>query len=162
MPQKAAINSARPSRRSGSSQYGCWCRSPICWDDVGERRIIGPNLVEDAEAKVRVARRRLLTAQSRQKSYVDQRRCGFEFQVGDHILLKVSPARGIKRFGLRNRLSPRFVGPLEISERIGPVAYRLTLRPSLALSTMYSTSPCSGNTLGILPTWSWIGHKKEK
>ena len=112
--------------------YGRRCRSPICWDDVGERRLIGPDLVEDAEAKIRIARERLQTAQSRQKSYADQRRRDLEFQVGEHVLLKVSPSRGIKRFGLRNKLSPRFVGPFEILERVGPVAYRLALPPSLA------------------------------
>nr|CAD1837552.1 unnamed protein product [Ananas comosus var. bracteatus] len=100
--------------------YGRRCRSPICWDDVGERRLIGPDLVEDAEAKIRIARERLLTAQSRQRSYADQRRRDLEFQVGEHVLLKVSPSRGIKRFGLRNKLSPRFVGPFEILERVGP------------------------------------------
>ncbi len=107
--------------------YGRRCRSPICWDDIEECRIIGPDLVEDAKAKVRVAKQRLLAAQRRQKSYVDWHRRDLEFQVGDHALLKVSPARGIKRFILRNKLSPRFVGPFEILERIGTVAYRLAL-----------------------------------
>nr|CAD1827468.1 unnamed protein product [Ananas comosus var. bracteatus] len=67
---------------------------------------------------------------SRQRSYADQWRRDLEFQVGEHVLLKVSPSRGIKQFGLRNKLSPRFVGPFEILERVGPVAYILALPPS--------------------------------
>nr|CAD1823352.1 unnamed protein product [Ananas comosus var. bracteatus] len=129
--------------------YGRRCRSPICWDDVGERRLIGPDLVEDAEAKIRIARERLLTAQSRQRSYADQRRRDLEFQVGEHVLLKVSPSRGIKRFGLRNKLSPRFVGPFEILERIGPVAYRLALLQVSPRCTMSFTCPCCGSTFQI-------------
>ncbi len=92
--------------------YGC--RSPICWYDVGERRMIGLNLVEEAEVKVCIMRQRLLTTPSTQKSYVDQRQCGLEFQVADYVLLKVSPIRGIKQFVLGNKLSPWFVGPFEI------------------------------------------------
>nr|CAD1836427.1 unnamed protein product [Ananas comosus var. bracteatus] len=100
--------------------YGRRCRSPICWDDIRERPFIGPDLVEDTEAKIRIVRERLLTAQSRQRSYANQRRHDLEFQVSEHVLLKVSPSRGIKRFCLRNKLSPQFVGPFEILERVGP------------------------------------------
>ncbi len=111
--------------------YGCRCRSPICWDDLGERRFLGPDLVEKTEAKVRLIRQRLLTAQSWQKSYADRRRRDLEFQVGEHVLLRVSPSKGIKRFGLRSKLSLCFVGPFEILECVGPVAYRLALPPNL-------------------------------
>ncbi|XP_020080383.1 uncharacterized protein LOC109704062 [Ananas comosus] len=82
--------------------------------------------------KVRLARQRLATAQSRHKSYTDKRRKDVEFAVGDRVFLKVSPMRGVKRFGVRGKLSPRFVGPFEILERVGAVAYRVALPPRLA------------------------------
>ncbi|XP_042432754.1 uncharacterized protein LOC122019345, partial [Zingiber officinale] len=70
--------------------------------------------------------------QDRQKSYVDRRRRPLEFSVGDHVFLRVSPTKGVKRFGLRGKLAPRYIGPFEILERIGAVAYRLALPPSLS------------------------------
>ena len=77
-------------------------------------------------------RKRLLTAQSRQKSYADRRKRHLEFAVGDHVFLRVSPKRGLMRFGRSGKLSPRFIGPFEILDRIGAVAYRLALPPRLA------------------------------
>ncbi|KAL4033049.1 hypothetical protein IC575_006134 [Cucumis melo] len=74
----------------------------------------------------------MLTAQSRQKSYADVRRKDLEFEVGDMVFLKVAPMKGVLRFAKKGKLSPRFVGPFEILERIGPVAYRLALPPSFA------------------------------
>nr|CAD1821630.1 unnamed protein product [Ananas comosus var. bracteatus] len=91
-----------------------------------------PDVLREAEDKVRIARERLLTAQSRQRSYADQLRRDLKFQIGDHVFLKVSPTRGIKRFRIRGKLSPRFIGPYEILERVGPVAYRLALPPNLS------------------------------
>ena len=76
-------------------------------------------------------RQRLLTAQSRQKSYADVRRRPLKFEIGDHVFLKVMPKRGVVRFGKRVRLSPRFIRPFEILERIGTVAYRSALLPSM-------------------------------
>jgi len=111
--------------------YGRPCRSPVCWDEVGERRLLGPELIQDSAEKVQLIRKRLLTAQSRQKSYADQRRKDLSFDVGDHVFLKVSPTKGVFRFGQRGKLKPRFIGPFEILERIGAVAYRLALPPSL-------------------------------
>ncbi|XP_062100472.1 uncharacterized protein LOC133806379, partial [Humulus lupulus] len=73
-----------------------------------------------------------LVEESRQKSYSDQKRRSVEFQVGDHVFLRVSPLRGVKRFGVRGKLSPRFVGPFEVLERIGEVAYRLAMPPALS------------------------------
>ncbi|KAA0052787.1 pol protein [Cucumis melo var. makuwa] len=77
-------------------------------------------------------RQRIIDAQSRQKSYADVRRKDLEFEVGDKVFLKVAPMRGVLRFERRGKLSPRFVEPFEILERIGPVAYRLALPPSLS------------------------------
>ncbi|XP_020114541.1 uncharacterized protein LOC109728533, partial [Ananas comosus] len=75
---------------------------------------------------------RLVTAQSWKKSYADKRRKDLEFAVGDRVFLRVSPMRGVKRFGVRGKLSPRYIGPFEILERVGAVAYKLALPPRLA------------------------------
>ena len=108
------------------------CRSPLCWTEVGESSIIGPDLIKDTSEKVSLIRQRLLTTQSRQKSYTDVRRRPLEFEVGDHVFLKVMPKRGVVSFGKRGKLSPRFIGPFEILERIGIVEYRLALPPSMS------------------------------
>ncbi|GJU03779.1 transposon ty3-G gag-pol polyprotein [Tanacetum coccineum] len=112
--------------------YGRKCRAPICWDKVGERLIEGPELIEITNEKVAVAKEKLKEARSRQKSYADKHRRDLEFQVGDRVFLKVSPFRGVKRFGIKGKLSPRFIGPFEILERIGEVSYRLALPPQLS------------------------------
>ncbi|GJS48149.1 retrotransposon protein, putative, ty3-gypsy subclass [Tanacetum coccineum] len=93
--------------------YGRKCRAPICWDEVGERLIEGPELIEITNEKVAVAKEKLKEARSRQKSYADKHRRDLEFQVGDRVFLKVSPFRGVKRFGIKGKLSPRFIGPIE-------------------------------------------------
>ena len=105
--------------------YGRPCRSPLCWTEVGESSIT--DLVRDTSEKVSLIRQRLLMAQSWQKSYADARRRPFEFEVGDHVFLKVIPKRGVVRFGKQGKLSPRFIGPFEILERVGLVAYQLAL-----------------------------------
>ena len=112
--------------------YGRPCRSLLCWTEVGESSITGPDLIRDTSEKVSLIRQCLLTAQSRQKSYADVRRRPLEFEVGNHDFLKVMHKRGVVRFGKRRKLSPRFIGPLEILERVGIVAYRLALSPSMS------------------------------
>ncbi|KAL0546797.1 hypothetical protein IC582_016710 [Cucumis melo] len=112
--------------------YGRCCRSPVCWGEVGEQRLMGPELVQSTNEAIQKIRSRMRTAQSRQKSYADVRRKDLEFEVGDKVFLKVAPMKGVLRFERRGKLSPRFVGPFEILERIGPVAYRLALPPSLS------------------------------
>ena len=111
--------------------YGRPCRSLVCWTEVGESSITGPDLIRDTFEKVSLIRQRLLRAQSRQKSYADVRRRPLEFEVGDHVFLKVMPKRGVVRFGKRVKLSPRFIGPFEILERVDTVAYRLALLPNM-------------------------------
>jgi len=112
--------------------YGKSCRSPVCWDEIGERRLLGPELVQLTNEAIRRIRARMQTAQSRQKSYADVRRRDLEFEVGEKVFLKVAPMKGVLRFGKKGKLSPRFIGPFEILERVGPVAYRLALPPSLS------------------------------
>ena len=111
--------------------YGRPCRSLLCWTEVGDSSITGPDLIRDTSEKVSLIRKRLLTAQSRQKSYVDVRRRPLEFEVRDHVFLKVMPKKGVVRFGKCGKLSPRFIGPSEILERVGTVAYQLDLPPSM-------------------------------
>ena len=98
---------------------------------MGDSSITGPNLIRDTLEKVGLIRR-LLTAQIRQRSYVDKRRQPLKFEVGDHVFLKVMFKRGVVRFGKRGKLSPRFTGPFEILERVGTIAYRLALPPSMS------------------------------
>ncbi|KAL0543735.1 hypothetical protein IC582_018839 [Cucumis melo] len=112
--------------------YGRCCRSPVCWGEVGEQRLMSPELVQSTNEAIQKIRSRMHTAQSRQKSYADVRRKDLEFEVGDKVFLKVAPMKGVLRFERRGKLSPCFVGPFEILERIGPVAYRLALPPSLS------------------------------
>ncbi|GJR42077.1 putative nucleotidyltransferase, ribonuclease H [Tanacetum coccineum] len=112
--------------------YGRKCRAPICWDQVGERVLEGPEMIEVTNEKVAVAREKLKEAQTRQKSYADKHRRLLEFQPGEHVFLKVSPTRGVRRFGIKGKLSPRFIGPFEILERVGEVSYRLALPPQLS------------------------------
>ena len=112
--------------------YGRPCRSPICWTKVGESSITSPNLIRDTSDKVGMIRKRLLTTQSRQKSYADVQRRPLEFKVGDHVFLKVMPKIGVIRFEKRGKLSPRYIGTFEVLERVGAVAYRLALPPSFS------------------------------
>ena len=103
--------------------YGRPCRSPLCWTEVRESSLTSPDLIRDTSEKVSLIRQCLLMVQSRQKSYAYVRRRPLEFEVGDHVFLKVMPKRGVVRFGKRGKLTPRFIGPFEILERIGTIAY---------------------------------------
>nr|GEU90860.1 putative nucleotidyltransferase, ribonuclease H [Tanacetum cinerariifolium] len=112
--------------------YGRKCRAPICWNEVGERVIEGPELIEVTNEKVAVAKEKLKEARSRQKSYADRHRRSLEFNPGDRVFLKVSPCRGVRRFGIKGKLSPRFIGPFEILDRVGEVSHRLALHLQLS------------------------------
>ncbi|GJU18530.1 putative reverse transcriptase domain-containing protein [Tanacetum coccineum] len=111
--------------------YGRKCRSPIMWAEVGEGQLIGPELVQETIEKISQIKDRLKAARDRQKSYTDKRRKPLEFSVGDYVLLKVSPWKGVVCFGKKGKLAPRFVGPFEIIEKVGHVAYRLDLPEEL-------------------------------
>ena len=111
--------------------YGRKCRTPLCWDEVGERKLSGPEIVQVTTDNVKVIRDRLKIAQDRQKSYADNRMRDLEFQVGDQVFMRISPWKGVLRFRKKGKLSPRYMGPYEIVERIGKVAYRLRLPPEL-------------------------------
>nr|GEV96891.1 hypothetical protein [Tanacetum cinerariifolium] len=111
--------------------YGTKCCSPIMWAEVGEGQLIGHELVQETTKKISQIKDRLKVARDRQKSYADKRRKPLEFSVGEYVLLKVSPWKGVVRFEKKGKLAPRFVGPFEIIEKVGPVAYRLDLPEEL-------------------------------
>ena len=111
--------------------YGRRCRSPLCWDDIGDSELLGPEMTVEAIGVVRDIRDKLRIAQDRYKLWADKKRRALEFEVGEHVFLRISPNRGVIRFGKRGKLSPRFIGPFDILERVGDVAYRLALPPSL-------------------------------
>ncbi|CAN6459295.1 unnamed protein product [Victoria cruziana] len=112
--------------------YGRPCRAPGYWYDIEDASFEDPLVLRHYEDQVHMIRNRLQTTQHRQKCYANRRRRALEFEVGDFIFLKISPTKGIFRFGKRGKLSPRFIGPFEVTERIGLVAYRLTLPPHLS------------------------------
>ncbi|GJR52916.1 putative reverse transcriptase domain-containing protein [Tanacetum coccineum] len=111
--------------------YGRKCRSPVLWAEIREGSLIGPELVQETTDKVVVIKEKLQAARDRQKSYADSGRKMTEYEVGENVLLKVSPWKGVMHFGKKGKLAPRYVGPFEILERIGPVAYRLRLPEEL-------------------------------
>ena len=105
--------------------YGRKCQTPDCWDEVGERKLVGPEIVQVTCDKIKVIRDRLKTAQDRQKSYENNHRRDLEFEVGDMVFLRISPRKAVLRFRKHGKLSPWYIGPYGIVERIGEVAYRL-------------------------------------
>ncbi|KAA3466136.1 DNA/RNA polymerase superfamily protein [Gossypium australe] len=111
--------------------YGRKFRTPLYWSELSEKQIQGVDLVRETEKKVKVIHSYFKLALDRKKSYADLKRKDIEFRIGDQVFLKVSPWKKILRFGRKGKLSPRFIGPYEIIERIGPVAYRLALPSKL-------------------------------
>jgi hypothetical protein len=107
--------------------YGRKCKTPLMWSEVGERTLVGPALIKEAEEKVAEIREKLKAAQSRQKSYADKRRREIGFNPGDFVYLKVSPIRGTRRFQVQGKLAPRYIGPYRVLKKVGAVAYRLEL-----------------------------------
>eukprot|EP00253_Pinus_taeda_P011799 PITA_11799 len=111
--------------------YGQPCRTPLSWDRLEDRVIIGPELIHEMEAQVRQIRQRLKEAHDRQKSYADAHRTDRRYEVGDQVFICIKPNKSTIRFGKGTKLSPKFIGPFKVVERVGPVAYRLALPPHL-------------------------------
>jgi hypothetical protein len=104
----------------------------LFWNETGEPKVFGPDILEEAEKQVHMVKENLRVAQSRQKSYADHRRRELSFGVGDFVYLKVSPMRGLRHFKIRGKLAPRFIGLFKILEKRGVVAYQLELPPQLS------------------------------
>ncbi|GKE31501.1 putative reverse transcriptase domain-containing protein, partial [Tanacetum coccineum] len=117
--------------------YGRKCRSPICWAEVGDSQLTGPEIIHETTEKIIQIKSHIQAARDRHKSYADVRRKPLEFQVGDKVILKVSPWKGVIRFGKREKLNPRYIGPFKIIAKVGTVANRLELPEQL--SRVHST-----------------------
>ncbi|GJT65860.1 putative reverse transcriptase domain-containing protein [Tanacetum coccineum] len=117
--------------------YGRKCRSPICWAEVGDAQLTSPEIIRETTEKIIQIKHRLQALRDRQRSYANKRRKPLEFQVGDKVMLKVSPWKGVIRFGKRGKLNPRYIGPFKILAKVGTVAYRLELPDTL--SCVHST-----------------------
>ncbi|GKE61511.1 putative reverse transcriptase domain-containing protein [Tanacetum coccineum] len=113
--------------------YGRKCRSPVCWTEVGEAQLTGPELIQETTEKIVLIKQRMQAAQDRQKSYADWKRKPMEFKVGDRVMLKVSPWKGVVRFGKRGKLNPRYVGPFRVLAKVGKVSYKLELPQELSI-----------------------------
>jgi len=111
--------------------YGWRCRTPLCWYQDGETVLVGPKLLEQTTENVRLVRNRMQASQSRQKAYADRMRWPLEFEAGDHMFLRVTRTTGVGRALRSKKLSPKFLGPYQISRRIGLMAYEIALPPQL-------------------------------
>ena len=111
--------------------YGQKCRTPLCLTELKEKKVIGLDLIQGTEEKVKMNRERLKIATDRQKSYADMKRKDIRYEISEKVFLKVSPWKKVMRFGKKSKLSPRFIGSYEVIEKVGPVAYRLALPPDL-------------------------------
>ncbi|XP_025640693.1 uncharacterized protein [Arachis hypogaea] len=109
--------------------YGRKCQSPLCWYESGEASVLDPDLIAGTTENIKKICARILTAQSRQKNYADQRSKPIEFEVGEHVFLRVTPITGIGRAIKIKKLNPRYIGPFEILRRFGLVAYQVDLPP---------------------------------
>nr|GEV64762.1 putative reverse transcriptase domain, ribonuclease H-like domain, aspartic peptidase domain protein [Tanacetum cinerariifolium] len=116
--------------------YGRECQSPVCWVEVEDAQL-GPELIHETTEKIMQIKQRIQAARDCQKSYIDVRRKPLEFQVGNRVMLKVSPWTEVVRFGKREKLNPRYIGPFKVFAKVGTVAYRLKLPQQL--SRVHST-----------------------
>nr|GFA99180.1 putative reverse transcriptase domain-containing protein [Tanacetum cinerariifolium] len=117
--------------------YGRKCRSPVCWAEVGDAQLTGPEIVHETTEKIIQIKKSIQAAHDRQKSYADKRRKPLEFQAEDKVVLKVSPWKGVIRFGKQGKLNLCYIGPFKVLAKVGTIAYRLELPDRL--SHVYST-----------------------
>jgi hypothetical protein len=120
--------------------YDRKCMTPISWDNPTDRLMVGLEMLQEMENMVRKVQHNLKEAQDRQKIYADQQRRQLEFQVGDHIYLKVNSRKSSLKLGNCARMAPRFCGPFEILARIGPVAYQIALPANLRIHNVFHVS----------------------
>ncbi|GJR05912.1 putative reverse transcriptase domain-containing protein [Tanacetum coccineum] len=112
--------------------YGRKCRSPMCWAEVREAQLTGPEMTQETTEKIVLIKQRIQAAHDRQKSYADLKRKSMEFEDRDRVMLKVSPWKGVVQFGKRGKLNPRYLKPFKVLAKVGKVAYRLELPQELS------------------------------
>ncbi|GKA41360.1 putative reverse transcriptase domain-containing protein [Tanacetum coccineum] len=112
--------------------YGRKCRSTVCWIEVGEAQILGPELIQETTEKIVQIKQKMQAARDRQKNYADKKCKLMEFQIRDKVMLKVSPWKGVVRFGKRGKLNPRYVRPFKVLEKVRTVACKLELPQELS------------------------------
>jgi hypothetical protein len=112
--------------------YGWLCRTSLSWFESGESVIFSPDNVTEAEDKVKQIQANILVVQSRQKSYADKRCRTMEFEVGDHVYLRVFPMKCVRRFGIKGKLAPHYIGPYAIIDKYGPLSYQVELPSKLS------------------------------
>nr|GEZ90028.1 putative reverse transcriptase domain-containing protein [Tanacetum cinerariifolium] len=112
--------------------YGRKCRSPVCWAEVGESQLTGPELIQEITKKNVLIKQRMQAAQDRQKNCADRKQKPMEFEIRDRVMLKVSPWKGVVGFGKRGKLNPRYVGPFKVLAKVEKVAYKLELPQELS------------------------------
>jgi hypothetical protein len=120
--------------------YGRLCNTPVSWSNPVNRIYFGPDMLKEMEHQVTQIKQNLKVAQNRQKSYVDQKRTPREFKMGDHVYLKIKPRRSSVKMGACAKLAPQYCGPFEVLYRVGPVAYRLALPPTVKEHNVFHVS----------------------
>ena len=111
--------------------YGRKCRTPLCWTELSEKKVIDPDLIQETKENVKMTRERLKVTADRQKFYAYLNRKDIQYDIGEKVFLKVSPWKKVMRFEKKGKLSPIFIGSYEVIEKVGQVAYRLALPPEL-------------------------------
>nr|GFB55492.1 putative reverse transcriptase domain-containing protein [Tanacetum cinerariifolium] len=112
--------------------YGRKCRSPVYWAEVRESQLTGLELIQETTEKIVLIKQRMQAAQDRQKNYADRKRKPIEFEIGDRVMLKVSPWKGVVRFDKQGKLNPRYVRPFKVLAKVGKVAYKMELPQELS------------------------------
>ncbi|GJZ59132.1 putative reverse transcriptase domain-containing protein [Tanacetum coccineum] len=132
LSMSTAAYTSKPKAAPYEALYGRKCRSPVCWAEVGEAQLTGSEMIQETTENIILTKQRIQDAQDRQNSYADLKRKPMEFKVGDRVMHKVSPWKGVVRFIKRGKLNPRYVGPFKVLARVGDVAYRLELPQELS------------------------------
>ena len=127
--------------------YGRKCRMSLCWTKLSENKVIGPDLIQETEEKVKMIRERLKVATDRQKSYADMKRKDIRYEIGEKVFLKVSPWKKLMRFGKKGKLSPRFFEPYEVSKKWVQWHIVWHYLRTWRISIMYFMCPCYGGTV---------------